>query len=230
MPQPEKKPARTTISIILGESMAENQNEQSTSSSKGADNIIYIGKKPLMNYVLAVVTQLNNGASEVIVKARGNSISKAVDVADIVRKRFVTSIKDPSNGNINIGSEELANEDGTKSKVSFIQISASCASPQSAQQQSQHSEDKTIYIGKKPTMNYVLAMVTQINSGLQTVVVKARGNSISKAVDVVEIARHRFIPALKDPSGGGITIKSEEVANEDGTKSKVSSMQISIKN
>ena len=42
-----------------------------------AENIVYVGKKPTMNYVLAVVTQFNSGMSEVTIKARGNSISRA---------------------------------------------------------------------------------------------------------------------------------------------------------
>lgn len=190
------------------------------------DNVIYIGKKPIMNYVLAVVTQINSGMPNVIIKARGNSISKAVDVADIVRKRFLMDLKDPSSEYITIGSEELANEDGSKSKVSYIRIIAATGRQQQNQTQTQ---DNVVYIGKKPTMNYVLAVVTQVNSGAPKVTIKARGNSISKAVDVVEIVRHRFVPDLKDPSSDGISIKSEELANEDGTKSKVSSIQILIK-
>lgn len=83
--------------------------------------------------------------------------------------------------------------------------------------------ENTIYIGKKPTMNYVLAVVTQFNSGVQEVTIKARGNSISKAVDVKEIVVNRFLPALKDM---GIRTSSEELMNEDGTKSKVSAIQI----
>jgi len=51
------------------------------------DNIIYVGNKPVMNYVLAVVTQFNNGADEVLIKARGRAISRAVDVAEISRNR-----------------------------------------------------------------------------------------------------------------------------------------------
>ena len=48
------------------------------------ENIVYIGNKPVMNYVLAVVTQMNSGVTEVILKARGRAISRAVDVAEIV--------------------------------------------------------------------------------------------------------------------------------------------------
>ncbi|MGZ7070718.1 MAG: DNA-binding protein Alba, partial [Methanobacterium sp.] len=57
------------------------------------DNIVYIGTKPVMNYVLAVVTQMNGGTSEVVLKARGKAISRAVDVAEIVRNRFISEVE-----------------------------------------------------------------------------------------------------------------------------------------
>jgi DNA-binding protein Alba len=84
-----------------------------------AENIVYVGKKPTMNYVLAVVTQFNSGMSEVTIKARGNSISRAVDVKEIVVNRFMPNLREKA---IKTSSEELTNEDGTKSKVSAIQI------------------------------------------------------------------------------------------------------------
>lgn len=97
-----------------------NELEQRMSEGEGkAENIVYIGRKPTMNYVLAVVTQFNNGMREVTIKARGNSISRAVDVKEIVVNRFLTDLKEKS---IRTSSEELTNEDGTKSKVSAIQI------------------------------------------------------------------------------------------------------------
>lgn len=86
------------------------------------ENVIYVGKKPAMNYVLAVVTQFNNGAKSVHIKARGNTISRAVDVAEIARHRFLQEVQV---GGIAINSEELQNEDGTKSKVSTIEITLS---------------------------------------------------------------------------------------------------------
>jgi DNA-binding protein len=85
------------------------------------ENVIYVGKKPPMSYVLAVVTQFNAGGSdEVIIKARGRSISTAVDTAEIVRNRFVTDaiIKE-----IKIGTESVTNEEGRTSNVSSIEIS-----------------------------------------------------------------------------------------------------------
>jgi archaea-specific DNA-binding protein len=90
-----------------------------TNASTIPENVVLIGKKPPMNYVLAVVTQFNNGARSVKIRARGNAISRAVDVAEIARNRFVTDVRVNT---IAISSEELANEDGTKSKVSAIEI------------------------------------------------------------------------------------------------------------
>lgn len=83
------------------------------------DNVVFVGKKNIMSYVLAVVTQFNAGTREVIVKARGKVISRAVDVAEIVRNRFVSDAKVKD---VKIMTEELASEDGSMSKVSAIEI------------------------------------------------------------------------------------------------------------
>ena len=56
------------------------------------DNTVLIGNKPVMNYVLAVVTQFNAGNSEVIVKARGKAIVRAVDTAEIVIRQFLPNV------------------------------------------------------------------------------------------------------------------------------------------
>lgn len=82
------------------------------------DNVVYVGNKPVMNYVLAVVTQFNNGAGEVMIKARGRTISRAVDVAEIVRNRFLTDLKPKS---IKISTEVM--QSGEESvNVSAIEI------------------------------------------------------------------------------------------------------------
>lgn len=83
------------------------------------ENLIFIGKKPTMNYVLAVTTQFNSGSTDVMIKARGRSISKAVDVAEIVRNRFIT---DAAVEDIRISTEELEGEGGKTSNVSSIEI------------------------------------------------------------------------------------------------------------
>ncbi|MEM2324329.1 MAG: DNA-binding protein Alba [Archaeoglobaceae archaeon] len=87
-----------------------------------AENLILIGKKPVMNYVLATLTQLNEGANEVTVKARGKAISRAVDVVEIVRNRFVPGLKLKE---IKIGTEELEAQDGRKINVSTVEITIS---------------------------------------------------------------------------------------------------------
>jgi DNA-binding protein len=85
------------------------------------------------------------------------------------------------------------------------------------------ADENTVYIGKKPTMNYVLAVVTQFNGGSNDVVIKARGRAISRAVDVAEIVRHRFIheAVVKD-----IKIETETLTGESGQNANVSSIEI----
>jgi len=87
------------------------------------DNVVYVGRKPSMAYVLAVITQFNNGQEEVHVKARGKSISKAVDVAEIVRRRFLTGVKIK---NIELGTEEKELPEG-KGKINVSTISITLA-------------------------------------------------------------------------------------------------------
>ena len=83
------------------------------------ENIVFVGKKGTMAYVLAVVTQLNQGAKVVTLKARGKAISRAVDVAEIVRNKFMQQIK---LGGIEISTEEIATDEGNPLKVSAIEI------------------------------------------------------------------------------------------------------------
>jgi DNA-binding protein len=83
------------------------------------ENTVYIGNKPLMNYVLAVVTQMNSGTSEVMLKARGRSISRAVDVAEVVRNKFILEAEVEK---IEISTEELAGREGSNTNVSAIEI------------------------------------------------------------------------------------------------------------
>ncbi len=90
-----------------------------TSMTTQPENEIYVGKKPSMSYVLAVITQFTNGQREVNIKARGRAISKAVDVAEVVRRRFVQEARIK---NIEIGTEERELQDGKKVNVSTITI------------------------------------------------------------------------------------------------------------
>jgi len=83
------------------------------------DNVVLVGKKPTMNYVLAVVTQFSDGQTEVHVKARGRAISKAVDVAQIVKNKF---LKDVEIVDVEIGTDKVTTEDGRELNVSTIDI------------------------------------------------------------------------------------------------------------
>jgi len=88
-------------------------------------------------------------------------------------------------------------------------------------------ENSVIYIGDKPVMNYVLAVLTQLNRNTGAVTLKARGKSISRAVDTAEITRNRFMPSLKVE---GITIGTENMPSEQGKTVNVSSMEIVLSN
>ena len=87
-----------------------------------ADNVIFVGGKPFMNYVAAVVMQFNSkGANDITVKARGKFIATAVDIVEVCRKRFLKdqnlSVKD-----VKIDSSEFVNKEGKKVNVSTINI------------------------------------------------------------------------------------------------------------
>lgn len=93
---------------------------EETQEKAGNDNSVFIGNKPIMSYVTSAVMQLKNSSPEVTIKARGKFISKAVDVAEVVRKRFLKEhnlqIK-----NIEINTEEYTQND-KQIKVSTIDI------------------------------------------------------------------------------------------------------------
>jgi archaea-specific DNA-binding protein len=84
----------------------------------------------------------------------------------------------------------------------------------------------TVFIGLKPTMTYVFQVVTELNSGAGPVVVKARGHAIAKAVDVVEVVRHRFLEGQVEL--GPIAIGTERLQNRDGRDANVSSIAIPL--
>jgi DNA-binding protein Alba len=90
-------------------------------SKMSESNSVLIGKKPVMNYVLACITLFHGGAKEVNVKARGRAISRAVDVVEVVRRRFLPDVKIKKVG---IGTEQVAprEEGGTPTNVSTIEI------------------------------------------------------------------------------------------------------------
>ena len=86
----------------------------------GESNVVYIGRKPPMSYVMAVITSFTGSdTKEVTLKARGQSITTAVDAAEITRRKFM---KELNVGTITIGTEEIQQEEGGTRNVSTIEI------------------------------------------------------------------------------------------------------------
>ena len=82
-----------------------------------SNNRIYVGSKPILAYVTAVVTSLSKSDS-VSVMARGRAISTAVDVVEVTKRSLLTDIVVDG---INIGTERLG-EAGAERNVSTISI------------------------------------------------------------------------------------------------------------
>jgi len=94
---------------------------------------------------------------------------------------------------------------------------------------SEPRESNAVLIGKKPAMNYVLACITLFHGNAPEIKIKARGMSISRAVDVVEICRRRFLPDIKVK---GIDIGTQQmpprVGEEGRGPSNVSTIEITL--
>ena len=98
------------------------EKESSQTETQTGNNTVLIGRKPVMNYVVACLTFFNAGEEEVVVKARGRAISRAVDTVELLRRAFA---KDLIVKKIDIGTEEVIRPEGTKSNVSTIEITLS---------------------------------------------------------------------------------------------------------
>lgn len=80
---------------------------------------VLVGKKPIMNYVVACLTLFNSGKSPVIVRGRGYAISRAVDTVELLRNAFVKNLEIQS---INIGTQQFTMPDDVESSTSTIEI------------------------------------------------------------------------------------------------------------
>lgn len=89
----------------------------------------------------------------------------------------------------------------------------------------EQTRENTVFIGRKPVMNYVVACLALFNSGTKEIVVKARGRAISRAVDTVELLRRVF---MKDLQLKGVSLGTEEMTREEGRKSNVSTIEIML--
>ncbi|MBC5792997.1 MAG: DNA-binding protein Alba [Nanohaloarchaea archaeon] len=86
-------------------------------------------------------------------------------------------------------------------------------------------DDNTVYVGSKPAMSYVLAVVTQFSEGHETVHVKARGKAISRAVDVAEMVQSKF---EEEADVDDIAIDTDQIETDEGDELNVSSIQIDL--
>ena len=86
---------------------------------KRDESVVFVGSKPLMSYITACVTQLNRNPEEVVIKARGRAISRAVDVAEVLRNRFMPDLKIR---NIAISTEQVKTAEGNTANVSAIEV------------------------------------------------------------------------------------------------------------
>jgi DNA-binding protein len=116
----------TVINVILYRAESSRTMSTSTNSVRhsSSSNEIFIGKKPLMTYVTATLVQLANEPT-VVIKARGKSITRAVDVAQIIVKRMDTL--GYKIGPIKLGSETVQSDDGKVRNVSTIEVPISRA-------------------------------------------------------------------------------------------------------
>ncbi|MBS3077268.1 RNA-binding protein [Candidatus Pacearchaeota archaeon] len=88
-------------------------------SNRSNDNSVFIGSKPLVNYIRGVITQfMRKDAAEVVIRSRGKFISKAVDVAEIAKRSLENAVKVKE---IKIGSESFESE-GKKTNISTMDI------------------------------------------------------------------------------------------------------------
>jgi len=85
---------------------------------EGQENAVFVGRRPTMNYVMAVMMVLNKG-EDCTVKARGKAISHAVDICEILKNRFLKGVEYKD---IKITTEVLTGEEGRSNNVSSMEI------------------------------------------------------------------------------------------------------------
>jgi DNA-binding protein len=104
--QKRKKPAKTPVT-------------EQASNVHVDENVVFVGSKPVMNYVLACLTYFNAGSGKIVLKARGRAIPRAVDTVELLRRSFASGLQ---LGDITLSTEEVSRNEGQKSKVSAIEI------------------------------------------------------------------------------------------------------------
>ncbi|MBI3116399.1 MAG: DNA-binding protein Alba [Thaumarchaeota archaeon] len=87
---------------------------------QGERKTVIVGKsKPLLNYVTACITMFNSGAEQVVLRARGEAINMAVEVAQVLKKRFMSDVEIC---NIQIDGESVIARDGRQLNLPVLEI------------------------------------------------------------------------------------------------------------
>jgi DNA-binding protein len=86
---------------------------------EATEKIVYVGQKPVKNYVIACLMSFNAGSNPIVIKARGRAICKAVDTVELLRRAF---LKDSRLQSIAISTEQVTREGNRKANVSTIEI------------------------------------------------------------------------------------------------------------
>jgi len=154
-------------------------------------NSVLIGRKPVMNYVLACLTLFQRGAKEIDIKARGRAITTAVDVAEIVNRRFM---KDLNVSDIVIGTEEIQQQEGGTRNVSTIEIRLARKPEPSAKKEEAKTVEltKVTGIGAKTAKNLTeegIENANELASSNPEKVMGAIGSSEERASSLIEDAR-----------------------------------------
>jgi DNA-binding protein len=114
MPRPKTKRVSEKKEATLGA-----ESSGSELKSDVVEKVVYVGQKPVKNYVIACLTSFNTGSNRIVLKARGRAICRAVDTVESLRRTFM---KDAQLQGISIGTEQVTREKDRKTNVSAIEI------------------------------------------------------------------------------------------------------------
>jgi DNA-binding protein len=156
------------------------------------DNIIYIGRKPAMSYVMATLATFNN--NEIVqLKARGRAITTAVDVAEITRNRYMNGMELPE---ISIGTEQVEDDRGMRnvSTMTIVLKKGDAVVPQEAferrprrqnrerRREPKPKDETPVEPVKEETTNYDISDIKGVGEATEEKLRSAGYDTISKIV------------------------------------------------
>jgi DNA-binding protein len=118
----EKRKRQPKKKNVTKASQKEKAADVPAANSEVPASVVLIGRKPVMNYVLACLTYFSSGSGKILLKARGRAIPRAVDTVELLRRSFAAGLQ---LGDIRLSTEEVSREEGQTTKVSAIEIAVS---------------------------------------------------------------------------------------------------------